>query len=330
MMHGQETGGARVWAAIALAVLAWQSAVAAPAKSHAVVAGDDGLTLREVDTPAPAAGQVLVKVYAAALNPVDWKRRTPIPGSDVAGVIDSVGAGVTAWKPGDAVVARTTGGYAEYALASVDEVIAKPASFTFEEASGIPVAGIAGYRAAYEAKIKPGQRVAVIGAAGGAGSTAVQAARAQGAKVIASGHSSQAAYLKTLGVDEFVAYDKEDVAAKIRDVDVVVNTVDSQAQAALGYVKRGGYFTSIAGGPGDARCAEAGVTCVIIAAGVYHGLSYGEALRALAALAGQGKYRVYVSKAFPLAEATAAQTLARTSDTIGKIVLDVDPKAKGR
>jgi NADPH:quinone reductase-like Zn-dependent oxidoreductase len=312
-------------------VMAGATASAAPASSQAIVQTDQGLALQTVRTPKPGAGQVLIKVYAAGVNPVDWKRQSQIPGFDAAGVIDSVGPDVTAFKRGAAVLARVTGGYAEYAIASVDETIAKPKSFTFEQAAGVPIAGVAGYRAVEEAKIEPGQRVAIIGAAGGTGEAAVQVAKARGAKIIAVGHSSQQAFLKSLGVDEFVAFDTEDVAARIRNVDAAINLVDGQAAAALGYVKRGGRLTSIAGSPGEERAAAAGVTTVVIAAGTYHGISSGDALRALAGLADKGQYTVTVSNALPLAEAARAQELGRAGQTIGKTVLVVDAaRAKSR
>lgn len=305
---------------------------AAPAQMQAIVQGDSGLSLQMIQTPEPGSGEVLVKIYAAAVNPVDWKRKPPVPGFDAGGVIESAGPDVTNFKPGDKVIARVSGGYAQYALAQADEVVAKPGSFTFEQASGVPIAGVAGYRAVMEAKLKPGQRVAVIGAAGGSGSAAVQVAKSQGARVIAIGHSSQKDYLAGLKADEFVAYDRDDVAAKVKGVDAVLNMVDGQATPGLGYVKRGGYLTSIAGTvPGKEQCAAAGVTCVQIGGGgSYVGISNGEALAGLAALADKGQYDVLVSKTFPLAQAAAAQELNRTSDTIGKIVLVVDPKSKDR
>jgi NADPH:quinone reductase-like Zn-dependent oxidoreductase len=319
---------ARVTTFVMLATLT-VPALAAPARMQAMVQTDNGLQLLTVDTPRPGPGQILIRVYAAGVNPVDWKRKAQIPGFDAAGVIDSLDSGVTGWKVGDAVVARVNGGYAEYAVAIADETIRKPASLTFEQAGGIPVAGIAGYRAVDAAHIQVGQRVAIIGAAGGAGTAAVQVAKARGARIIASGHSSQQAYLKSLGVDEFVAYDKENVGARIQNVDAVLNMVDTQAAPALGYVRQGGFFTSIAGGPGDDKCSAAGVTCVIITA-TYQGLSQGDALRALAAMADKGQYKVTVSRSFPLAQASAAQQLGRTGDTMGKIVLLVDPRASQR
>jgi len=313
---------------VLLCLAATAATQAAPGTSRAIVQAEQGLSLQTVTTPKPAAGQVLIRIYAASVNPVDWKRSAQIPGFDAAGVIDSVGAGVTTFKPGDAVFARVNGAYAEYATAVVAEVVAKPSILTFEQAAAIPVAGVAGYRAVEEAKVAAGQRVAIIGAAGGSGSFAVQLAKSRGAKVVAIGHSSQQAFLKSLGADEFIAYDKDDVAAKVQKVDAALNLVDGQALPALGYVRAGGHFTSIAGNPGEDKCVAAKVTCVVIAGG--NGtISYGDGMRTLAALADQGKYLVKVTRTFPFAESAAAQALARSGDTSGKIVIVVDAQKAG-
>jgi NADPH:quinone reductase-like Zn-dependent oxidoreductase len=316
----------------------------APARMQAIVqTGDtaESFQMLAVDTPKPAADQLLIKVYAAAVNPVDWKRKPapltlpsgstlpPIPGYDAAGVVDSIGAGVTAFKVGDKVVARVNGAFAHYVVADVAQVIAKPARFTFDQAAGIPIAGMAAHGAAEAANIKPGQRIAIIGAAGGAGSAAVDVVHAKGGKVIASGHSSQAAWLKQQDVEEFVAYDKENVAARIQNVDAVLNMVDGQAAPALAYVKRGGMLTSIAGAPTPEQCTAAGVTCVQIRA-TAPGMSIGDTLRALAALADAGKYTVRVTKVFPLAQAAAAQRFAHAADSVGKVILSVDPGSGDR
>lgn len=335
----------RILAPILLAAACVNAVHAAPARMQAIVQVGGGaaaqLQLQTVDTPKPGAGQVLIRVYAAGVNPVDWKRRLSstapasgaapaIPGFDAAGVIDSLGAGVTGFAAGDPVFARLAGAYAQYAVAAVDDVVAKPASFSYEQAAGIPVAGMAAWRAAHHANLKPGQRVAVIGAAGGAGSAAVAIAKAGGATVIASGHSSQQEYLKSLGVDEFVAYDKGNVAARIHDVDAVLNMVEGQAEPALAYVRKGGWLTSISGSVSDEKCQAAGINCFTTLGPGYTLTTQGEALRALAALANQGKYTVKVSKTFPLAQAMAAQELNRNSDTTGKIILTIDPKSMQR
>ncbi len=217
----------------------------------------------------------------------------------------------------------------QYVVAEVAQVVPKPSRFTFEQASGIPIAGMAAYGAAEAANIKPGQRVAIIGAAGGAGSAAVDVVHAMGGKVIASGHSSQEAWLKQQGVEEFVAYDKQNVAARIRNVDAVLNMVDGQAAPALAYVKRGGMLTSIAGPPPDEQCAAAGVTCVQIRA-TAPGSSIGDTLRALVKLADAGKYTVRVTKVFPLAQAAEAQQFAHAGDSVGKVILSLDTRSKDR
>jgi NADPH:quinone reductase-like Zn-dependent oxidoreductase len=311
--------------ALLLGLLAAGHAVSAPKKSQAIVQTSNGLALQSVTTPVAAAGQVLVRVYAAGVNPVDWKRRSPVPGFDAAGVIDTVGPDVTTFKPGDAVVARVNGAYAEYAVALADEVILKPRRFTFEQGAGMPVAGIAGYRAAVDAQLQPGQRVVIVGAAGGSGEVAVQVAKSHGAKIIAVGHSSQQEFLRRLGVEEFVAYDRDQVAARVQQADAVINLVEGQADTSLDYVKRGGRFTSIAGAPADGKCAAAGVTCVVVGGG-YRGPSNGDSLRALAALADKGQYQVTVTRTFPLAEAAQAQALGSSSQSIGKLILVVDPQ----
>jgi NADPH:quinone reductase-like Zn-dependent oxidoreductase len=301
------------------------SAICAPATSQAIVKAGQALSLQPVATPQPGKGQVLIRVFAAGVNPVDWKRDLRIPGYDAAGVIDSIGPGVTVFKPGDAVLARAEAAYAEYAIAEVDLTVAKPKGFTYEQAAGVPVAGIAGYRAVEEARVSPGQRVAIVGAAGGSGEAAVQVAKTHRAHIIAVGHSSQQAFLKSLGVDEFIAFDKDDVAAKVRNVDAGLNLVDGQAAAVLGYVKRGGYFTSIMGSPGEDRIAAAGVTAVVVTPATYVGISEGDALRAMVQLADKGQYTVTVTKTFPLAQAGQAQDFLRNGQAIGKTILIVDP-----
>ncbi len=227
------------------------------------------------------------------------------------------------------MLSRVTGAFAQYAVAEADALATKPHRLTFEQAASIPIAGVAGFALAEGANIQPGQRVAIIGAAGGAGYVAVDAAHAKGAKVIASGHSSQQSWLKQQGVEEFVAYDKDDVSVRLKDVDAVLNAVDGQADKALAYVKRGGYLVSIAGVPPADKCTAAGVTCVQIR-GAAPGLSQGESLRALVKLADTGKFTPRVTKTFPLADASAAQQFARAGDTMGKIVLVVDQRSGER
>jgi NADPH:quinone reductase-like Zn-dependent oxidoreductase len=323
------------------AIPAW----AAPATMKAIVqtgaGGPEVLKLETIPTPQPGMGEVRIRVVAAAVNPTDVRLRLDgasrdtakanadkevplIPGQDVAGYIDAVGPGVTTFKVGDKVFANLTRrkGYAEYVVASVDDVAMKPKSFTFEQTAGIPTAGVAGWRAIEQAKLQKGQKIAIIGAAGGVGSTVVQFAKAKGAYVVGDGSAWQDDFMKRLGVDEIVNHDKDDVAAKIKNMDVVVNTVGGEKDHVLGYVKRGGILVSIVGLPPKEQCAAAGVTCITYSATQYDGLTKSQTLPVLAKMADAGQYNVEVEKVFPLEQAGAAQEMARTR-TEGKIILAV-------
>src|SRR5499427_5695889 len=178
---------------LAATLVSWSLAaavVAATGDMHAVVFEDGNFQLQSVPKPEPQPGQVRIKVRAAAVNPVDWKQAAHaapgtrlIPGRDLSGVIDALGDAPGPWQVGEAVIAIATGGsYAEYALASVSALAAKPRRLSFEEAAEIPVAGETAWRALVTAaNVKPGQRVLIHGGAGGVGSTAVQIAKARGA-----------------------------------------------------------------------------------------------------------------------------------------------------
>ena len=173
-------------------------AQAAPPKDQRAIlqkAGSDALQLQTVPVPTPAANQVLIRIYAAAVNPADYKSGAPsddqIPGGDVAGVVAALGDGVTGFKVGDPVwgiaVRRRgvlNGAYAEYAVAAVANVVLKPANITYAQAAGLGIAMVTGVRVVDDTKVAKGQRVLITGVAGGVGSAAAQAARARGAYVI--------------------------------------------------------------------------------------------------------------------------------------------------
>jgi len=342
---------ATVVASALLALLSGVRVFAAPlpqtmqAIRYDAAAGAGALKLDTVALPVPQAGQVLVKVYAASVNPSDWRVGTANPpgggpppgpppggmrmmgprnpGNDLAGVVVAVGPDVTDVKPGDAVIAALQqiggGAYAEYALC-LDAVLApKPKAFTYEQAAGIPTAGFTGLRMVLLANVQKGERVLVIGAAGGVGSTAVQVAKSRGAHVIASASSVHNEYLKSIGVDEIINYDKESVGDRLKDADVVINSVGSENAAAIGYVRKGGRIIDIAGQPDPAACAAAGVGC--ISGGPGQGPSDGELMKMLVALANAGQYSVKVEKAFPLAETSAAYAYGRTGNREGKIII---------
>jgi NADPH:quinone reductase-like Zn-dependent oxidoreductase len=319
--------------------------------------GPEMLQVTTVAVPKPDAGQVLIQVYAAGINPVDWKRRTGQfanqqrgagggggagggmaargPGGDIAGVVVALGEGVTNWQLGDAVFGSVASGagYAEYAVANANGLTRKPVTFSYQQAAGIPTAGSAALRVIAPLTIKPGQRVLVIGAAGGVGSTVVQLLRARGAVLIASASSKHNAFLAKLGVKEVINYDKVKVIDSVRNIDVVVNTVDGENDAAISYVKKGGTVVSIAGRLDSAKCEAAGVTCPGGAGpgrGGPGGDQNGSQFSELVALAEAGKYTINIEKAFPLEKAGEAQEQNRTGHTEGKIVLAIHANSDRR
>jgi NADPH:quinone reductase-like Zn-dependent oxidoreductase len=205
----------------------------------------DVLELRDIDRPVPGDGEVLVQVQAAGLHRGDWhvmtglpylirvvvptlglrKPKVPVRGMDLAGRVEAVGKGVTRFQPGDAVFGWCDGSFAEYARAGEDHVAAKPANLSFEQAAAVPISGFAALQGLRDVgKIQAGQRVLVIGAAGGVGSFAVQLAKAFGAHVTGVASTSQLEQVRSLGADEVLDYTREDVTDGTRHWDLILDT----------------------------------------------------------------------------------------------------------
>ncbi len=358
------------WRSASLAiVLAAAGAVyaATPTQMQAIVqegnGGPEVLHLRSVAVPEPGAGQVLIRVYAAAVNPIDWKMRsgyrpagaappasagappasagappgaggevTRIPGADVAGVIEKVGPGVTQFKAGDAVFSMIgrgslglNGAYAQFTLAPLDNVVAKPGNLSYAEAAGLGTTGMTAERIIARVGLAAGQRLLVTGVAGGVGSAVAQIARARGAKVIGTASARHGAYLKSIGVEQVIDYTQGPFEEQVHDVDVVIDTVGGDtAVRALKTLRKGGSFGTVAGRVDPAQCAAAGVSC---AAGGPPGSgepSEGELLRRVGGLAAAGRLRVHVDRAYPLERAADAQEYNRAGHTQGKVILLVD------
>lgn len=325
---------------------------ATPATMQAVVmrgnGGADVLKLETVPVPEPADGQVRIRIRAAAVNPVDWKRREgryrappsvatagiaqparpayTILGFDAAGTIDAIGPGVTGYRRGDAVYAALQrapqGSYAQYAVVRVDDVAPKPKKASFGEAAGLVTGGMTALRAIDAiGGVQAGQTVLVQGGAGGVGSPLVQILKARGATVIATASARNADYLTSLGVSRVVDYTAAPFETQVRDVDVVIDTVGGETTTrSLAVLKAGGTLVSVAGRAGDEACARAQVRCVPFAPSPS---PVGGQLRELATLVDAGKLRSHVDRTFPLAEAAAAQQLNEAGRTRGKIVLEI-------
>ena len=305
----------------------WSTGARAADTMHAMVVSDGKLQMQSVPVPQPQSGQVRIRVRAASVNPVDWKlaeRATPgahsIPGRDLAGVIDAVGPDAGAWHTGQAVIAIATGGaYAEYALASVRALALKPRTLSFAQAAGIPVVGETAWRAMVTVgNVQPGQRVLIQGGAGGVGSSAVQIAKARGARVIATASPAHNALLRSLGADEIIDYHSVRFEDSLKELDVVLNTVDADTGTrSISVVKPGGILVSVAGAVPAAACEAAHIRCAVT------GSVTGEFLGELSDLANHGRFRVSIEQRLPLAQAARAWELNRTGHTGGKIILDV-------
>lgn len=301
--------------------------------------GPESLVLDTIPRPAPAAGEVLVRVHAAAVNPVDWKlqqagrlRHPAVPGGDLAGTIVAVGAGVDGWQCGDAVLATVDqvaqqGSYAEYVAVRPDQMLRKSAALGFDEAAGVPTAGIAAWRYLLAAgQVAAGDRVLIHGAAGGVGSMAVQLAKARGAYVIATASTRNHAYLRELGADETIDYTTtrfEDVA---RDIDLVFSTVAGDTlDRSVAVLRDGGRLVTATGTLPREACEAGRITCPPAP-----GWEVAAGFAALAPYLENGSLRVNVERVFPLEQAGDAQELSRAGHVRGKLVLQVVPDTATR
>ncbi|MBV8842134.1 MAG: NADP-dependent oxidoreductase [Bryobacterales bacterium] len=294
--------------------------------------------LRYEDAPRPqsAPGDVLVRVHAAAVNPVDWKIRAGyvrdwlkyklpmIPGWDFSGVVEEAGPDAGAWKKGDEVYARPDlardGAYAEYIAVRASEIAAKPKSIDHVQAAAIPLAALTAWQALFDAAgLSAAQKVLIHAAAGGVGHFAVQLAKWKRAFVAGTASARNHDFLKSLGADQLIDYTSvrfEDVA---REFDVVLDTMAGETRdRSWSVLKKGGILVTILGQPSEEDAKAHGVR----AAGVFVQPSQTE-LDQIAALVDSGTLKPYIQAVFPLAEAAKAHELSQTNHVLGKIVLKV-------
>jgi NADPH:quinone reductase-like Zn-dependent oxidoreductase len=226
---------------------------------------------------------------------------------------------------GDAVLgfARNTGSYAEFAVVPVASLAKKSKALSFEEAAGVPIAGETAYRSLHEAaKIRKGQTILIQGAAGGVGSAAVQIAKAAGLRVIGTASASNHDFLKALGVDQVIDYKSQRFEDLVKNVDVVLNTVDSDtATRSTRVLREGGTLVSIAGAPDATACAMARVVCT--RPNRESGASNADMLARVMELADAGKFKVNVDEGFAMADAGKAWAKSRGGHTRGKLVIRV-------
>ena len=210
----------------------------------------DVLQFKEVEKPAPTDGQILVKIYAASANPLDWhlmraspflarlagglrKPKDPRLGADFAGRVEAVGANVAQFQPGDEVFGASTGAFAEYICVAVSEVALKPANLSFEQAAAVPVAATTALQGLRDTgQIHTGQRVLVNGASGGVGTFAVQIARAFGTEVTGVCSTRNLDMVRSIGADHAIDYMKEDFTRTGQHYDLIYDAVGNSSVSA--------------------------------------------------------------------------------------------------
>lgn len=292
--------------------------------------GPEQLKLEEQPRPVPQEGEVLLRVYAAGVNPIDWKIRQGLmqdffpmtfpytPGMDVAGVVEDIGPGITTLEIGQAVFGRSTkGAYAEYITTSEKGLVPMPTTVSFAEAATIPTGATTAWQALFdEGNLQVGQRVLMVGAAGGVGLFAVQLAKWKGAQVIGTASTANLEFVRSLGADQVVDYTTTALESVVQEVDLVVDGVGGESLlTSLKIIRRGGTLISLAENPPQAR----GIRATMIAARTERA-----PLQTVARLIDEGHLKVTIGKIFPLSEVQQAHEFSQSGHGRGRIVLRID------
>lgn len=323
--------------------------------------GSDAAELRDIPRPVPAAGEVLVRVVAAGLNPVDFKTRNglikiiqpyPLPatmGNELAGTVEAVGPGVTRFQPGDRVFARTAkdamGALAEFATVPEDLLAAIPPALDFPAAAGIPLAGLTALQALRdEMGLGPGSRVFIPAGAGGVGTFAIQLAKWLGAEVITTASPRGRALVERLGADRVIDYTTQRFEDHVGQVDAVFDLLGGDTlKTAFGIVKRGGIVVSVAALPEPQTALKDlgrgwGLAALFWFASLplrlrarMRGVRYrflfmhpsGSELAELAALVTQGKLEPVIDRVFGFDEVAEAFAYLESGRAKGKVVVRI-------
>jgi len=321
---------------------------------------NDGVRMADMPEPVPGAGEVLVRIHAASINPIDFKTREGkvkailpynlpfILGSDLAGVVERVGAGVADFKVGDEVYGRASkmriGSFAEAIAVPAADIAPKPASLDMATAASVPLVGLTAWQAFTErAKLRHGQKVLVHAGSGGVGTIAIQIAKHLGALVATTTSTANVAWVKALGADIVIDYRKQDFTELLRDYDVVLDTLGGEALAkSIGVLRPGGKIVSISGPPDPAFAREIGANALLVF-GMFlmslgtrlkasrRGVGYefffmrpdGRQLRELGVLIDAGKLKPVVDRVFPFEETKKALAYVETGRAKGKVVISM-------
>lgn len=321
--------------------------------------GPECCELREMPRPQPKRGELLVRVHAAGLNPVDYKTRQGmlriivgyslpfIAGNELAGVVEEIGEGVETFRVGERVFARVDkealGAFADYALVRAELAASIPPEIDFIAAAGAPLAGVTALQALRdELQVAPGQRIFISGGAGGVGTLAIQIAKGLGAEVTTTASGAGEALVRRLGADHVIDYKREKFEEVLHDFDGAFDLIGGNTLLnTFRIVKRGGKVVSIAGLPepttatrdlhaGAALAAAFWVASLRIRFQAWkYGVAYrylfmresGEDLASLATLLHSGRLQVVVDRVFPFEQIPAAMAYLEAGHAKGKVVV---------
>jgi len=319
----------------------------------------DNVRLAEIPDPVAGPGEVLIEIHAASLNPIDFKLvhgalkrisayKLPRPiGFDASGIVISAGAGVTGFKPGEAVYARasrdTIGTFAEQIVLSEKFVALKPATISHAEAASLPLVGLTTLQCFGRVGARAGQRILIHAGSGGVGTFAVQYAQHLGLDVTSTTSAKNADFVRSLGADRVIAYDRENYLEQGGDYDIVYDTLGGAFTVdAFKVVKRGGVVISLSGPPDRNFATEIGAGPLIrfviwlmgrkvYAASAKAGATYnwamtessGDQLRDIAALVGSGAIKPVIDREFAFEQLPAALSYLEAGRARGKVVLKV-------
>lgn len=309
--------------------------------------GPDVLKVEEVERPVPAADEILVKVYASGVNPVDWVVRNggndflkpylTLPmtlGWDVAGLVEEVGCEVNDFKKGDEVYGManfpgSNGSYAEYCPAKASQFAIKPRRISFNEAAGVPLVALVAWTGIFElGKLQPGQRILIHGASGGVGNFAVQFAKAKGAYVIGTASAGNLDFLKQIGADEVIDYGSQPVDELLQDVDLVFDASplrdDEQRMKSVSVLKNGGILVSVnVDFPFSETVLDALAKKGAKGELVYTQMNHQDWLQEIAQLIDDGNVKVTINKVYPLEQVAEAHRESETWHVRGKLILEI-------
>lgn len=300
--------------------------------------GTDVLAFTDIaEQPTPNSKQVLVEVYAAGVNPFDWKVREGLMrsmaepalpatlGGDCAGVVTAVGDEVTDFEIGQAVYGQAgalsgKGSYAEYTCVKASALALKPESVDFVTAAALPLASVSAYQALVDhMQLQAGQRILIHGGAGGIGTLAIQLAKQRGAYVITTATAADRDFVIGLGADEVIDYQTQNFVDVLSDLDAVYDTIGGETnKKSYGLLKPGGVLVSMVEPADEAIASEHQITYTFQFTSVTT-----ERLNEIAALVDAGKLKTNVDKVFPLQAAAEALEYLKTAHPRGKVVITV-------